>query len=452
MATATATETATEPDLRPPSLPLGPPLPPIAQVLPYVLLEERAVAWAVERYGDAFTCQLPSFGKAVIVTNPEDVRQIFTTHESVLEVGEAQQPLEVVYGPRSILLTDGPPHTRLRKVLVPPLRASAMAHYRGVMERAAERALERWPLGRPFAFMPEARDITLEIILRAIVGIDDERRLREWTGPFHRMLHLAASEEMSVRYVLRDVGGLRLWRRFNRARAACDRLVYAEIARRRRDPGLEEADDIVALLLRARTPEGEPLDDAYVRDQLITLLVGGHETPASTLAWAMERLVRHPEAMERLTAEAREGTDDAYAEAVIQETLRLRPPIVFVARRVKAPFELAGHRLPTGTLVVPYFPLIHRRPDLYPDPLAFKPERFLGRRPPAYGWVPFGGGAHACLGGQFAYLELKATLHTLLRRGVFAPSTAADEPMQRRTITMVPRHGAQLLLRGRRAA
>jgi cytochrome P450 len=243
-----------------------------------------------------------------------------------------------------------------------------------------------------------------------------------------------------------------MWRRFDRARAACDRLIYAEIARRRRNPGLEQADDVVALLLRARTEDGEALDDALVRDQLITLVVGGHETPASTLAWAFERLVRHPHAMARLTEEAREGSTHDYAEAVIQETLRLRPPIVFVARRVKAPFELAGHLLPEDTLVIPYFPLIHRRPELYPQPLAFQPERFEGVRPPRYGWVPFGGGAHACLGGQFAYLELETVLHALTRRGTFAAPRRRDEPMRRKTITIVPARGGEVVLTERRAA
>jgi cytochrome P450 len=431
------------------SLPPGPRFPGLLQGISYLLLEERMVNLAVKRYGDVFTVRMPSLGNVVVISDPALVRQIFTVSEELLEVGDAQQPLEVVYGPTSVLLSDGPDHRRIRRLLVPPLRPKSIERYREIIERAANRLLVSWPVGESFAMLPQMRALSCEIILRVVLGLDDERDLERWSLPLRRMLHFAGSEQMTVRYFARSLGGLSTWRGFNRARAECDALLYEEIARRRRTPA-SNADDVLGLLLRSSTLAGEPLDDRTLRDQLMTLIVGGHETPASALAWTFERLVRHPAVLERLTAEALAGDEDSYAEAVMNETLRVRPPLSFVARRVKTPFRLGDHMLAPGTMVVPYFLLIHSRSSLYPEPLAFKPERFLNVRPPAYGWVPFGGGAHACLGGHLAYLEIKTVLHTVLRSAVFATVVGEDEPIVRKTITYVPKNGARVTLRARR--
>jgi cytochrome P450 len=426
------------------SLPPGPRLPSVLQGLSYLLAEKSTVDLATRRYGEIFTTRMPSLGNVVVISNPALVRQIFTVGETYLEVGEAQQPLEVVYGPTSVLLSDGAEHRRLRKLLVPPLRPGAVAHYREIVERTTARMLSSLPLGKPFPMLDQMRALSCDVILQVVLGIRDPQERERWSRPFRRMLHFAGSEQMTIRYCMRSLGGLSTWSSFQRARAECDSLLYGEIARRRAVPD-ENANDILTLLLRS----GQ-LDDRTLRDQLMTLIVGGHETPAGALAWAFERLVRHPAALERLTAEAIQGDEDSYAEAVVQETLRVRPPLSFVARRVTKPFRLGSHTLPPGTTIVPYFSLIHHRPDLYERPSEFLPERFLGAHPPAYGWVPFGGGAHACLGGHFAYLEIKTVLHTVLRGAVFDTVAGSDEPIVRKTITYVPKRGARVVLRARR--
>jgi cytochrome P450 len=433
------------------SLPPGPRLPRLVQGLLYLLSEERMLNMATQKYGDVFTVRMPSFGNVVVISDPALVRQVFTVSEEFLEVGDAQQPLEVIYGPTSVLLSDGAAHRRIRRLLVPPLRRNSIAGYRELIAHATDRLLASWPVGEPFAMLAQMRELSREIILRVVLGLSDEQQLERWSRPLANMLHFASSEQMTVRYFARSVGGLSTWRGFNRARSEFDRLLYHEIARRRQD-STADADDLLSVLLRSSTQEGTPLDDQTLRDQLMTLIVGGHETPASALAWLFERLVRHPAVLERLTAEALDCNGDAYAQCVIQETLRLRPPLAFVARRVKTPFQLGDHLLPPGTLVVPYFLLIHRRAELYPDPLAFRPERFLSTGPPAYGWVPFGGGAHACLGGHFADLEIKTILQTVLRGGVLATVADSDEPIVRKTVTYVPKYGARVTLHSRRHA
>jgi cytochrome P450 len=430
------------------SLPPGPQLPGIFQGLSYLLAEEWVLKTATRRYGDLFTVRMPSFGNVVVIADPSLVRQVFTVSEQFLEVGDAQQPLEVVYGPTSVLLSDGAAHRRIRRLLVPPLRRGAIARYRELIVQATHRILDSWPVGRPFEMLEQMRVLSREIIMRVVLGLDDERQLEHFSEILETMLHYASSEQMTVRYFARSIGGLSTWRSFNRARSKFDDLLYQEIARRRDSSG--DSDSLLSLLLQASSSDGAPLDDQTLRDQLMTLIVGGHETPASALAWMFERLVRHPAALQRATAEALEGDREDYAECVIQETLRLRPPLSFVARRVKTPFRLGDFVLPPGTLVIPYFLLIHRRADLYPDPLSFRPSRFSDNAPPAYGWVPFGGGAHACLGGHFAYMEIKAILQTVLRRAILAPATERDEPIVRKTVTYVPKHGARVTLQARR--
>jgi cytochrome P450 len=425
-------------------MPPGPRLPSALQGLAYLAAEKRLIDLAVRRYGDVFSARMPSLGNVVVISDPALVRQIFTVDEQYLEVGDAQQPLEVVYGPTSVLLSDGAEHRRLRKLLVPPLRPGAIEDYRAIIERATERLLPSWPVGRPFPMLPQMRALSCDVILQVVLGINDAQERDRWSRTFLRMLHLAGSEQMTVRYFLRSLGGLSTWRSFKRAKADCDALLYAEIARRRAQPD-REGNDILTLLARS-----EQLDDRTLRDQLMTLIVGGHETPAGALSWSFERLVRHPAALRRLTDEAVDGRKDSYAQAVVQETLRVRPPLSFVARRVTAPFRLGRYTLSPGTLVVPYFLLIHARPELYEAPMEFRPERFLDRRPPAYGWVPFGGGAHACLGGHFSYLDMKTVLHTVLRSAVLATEETAGERIVRKTITYVPEKGARVTLRARR--
>ena len=247
-------------------------------------------------------------------------------------------------------------------------------------------------------------------------------------------------------WLRRDLAPLSPWRRFVRLRTQVDRLIFEEIARRREDPELAERDDILSLLLQARDDEGAPMTDRELRDELVTLLVAGHETTATALAWAFERLLRHPEALDRLTAEARGSGEDAYADAVVQETLRLRPPLPAVGRMLTEDAEIAGRALPAGVRLAPSIHLVHRRADLYPDPAAFRPERFLDHPPETYGWLPFGGGVRRCLGASFATFEMKIVLRTILARARLGAAESRSEPVRRRAIVLAPARGGRAIL------
>jgi long-chain acyl-CoA synthetase len=401
-------------------------------------------------YGDVFTLRVPSLGNVVALTDPELVKQVLTADPAVLEAGEGNRPLGIVVGPRSLLLLDGPEHIEQRKLLLPQLHGAGLDRYSGPIGELAEEMLDRWPLDRQFPVLPHMQALTLEIIMRVVFGVEEESRLAALRPKLRRLLALARSREVYVRYLLRGVGGMRTWGSFRRVVAETDELLLHEIAARRADPELEQRDDILTLLLRARTEDGESLSDAALRDQLMTMLVAGHETTATGLAWALERLVRHPNAMDRLTDEAGSQDGDAYANAVVLETLRTRPPVPIVARRLTRPYELAGHRLPAGTRIVPLIVAIHRRADLYPpDPLAFRPERFLQARPETYNWLAFGGGIRRCIGASFATLEMKIVLRTMARRLRFAVAERRSEPPDVRAIFYVPRFGARVSIKRR---
>lgn len=416
------------------------------------LTDDTVLATVGERFGGVFSyLDTPGLGRVVVATDPQAIKQLYTAKPSAINTVDGQKVTEIAYGSQSLFLLDGPPHHRLRRILTPPFRGDALEAHRETMTAVLGRAIDALPVGQPFRLLEVLHRATAEIIVRICMGIDDERRLAEWVPAMQAFAHIPTSSEASVR----QMTGLlveRPWPAFERARDKADSLLYAEIARRRAAGGLGEADDILAVLLRSTTEDGELLTDVEIRDQLVTLLLAGHETTATTGAWAMERVVRHPEVLRRLTAEALDGTDDTYAKAVTQETLRTRPPLVAVMRRTVADFELAGYRIPRNTWVITPFRAIHRNPELFPDPDAFRPERFLEQSPPMFGWVPFGGGPHKCLGMHFAMLELKVVLHELLRRVELRAADPRDEKVKVRSITLVPQHGTRLVVTRRREA
>jgi len=419
------------------------------QVARLLIQRDSYLATLRRRHGDLFSLRVPGIGDVVIVTDPDLVRQVLTGDPAILEAGEGNRPLELVLGRRSLLLLDGAEHLSQRKLLLPPFHGTNLAGYRELIEELADHALDDLPLGQPFALLPHMQALTLEIILRVVFDIQDRERLEELRPRLRRVLALVTSHQVIPRFVLRRFGGMRTWRAFNRAVADADRLLFAEIARRRADPRLEERQDIMALLLRARDEEGNGMSDRALRDQLMTLLMAGHETTATALAWTFERLVRHPEAMARLTEEARAGGTDAYAAAVVTEALRARPPIPFIARRLTAPFELGGYEIPRGVRLVPLVVTVHHRGDLYPQPGAFRPERFLDARPETYEWLPFGGGIRRCIGASFATLEMKQVLHSLLRRGTFSASAQRSERGMLHAIFFRPSRGGRVILERR---
>ncbi len=430
------------------ALPPGPRRPATLQTFAWVARPLPFLEECRRLYGDWFTVRLARIGTFVFVADPAAIKEIFTGDPALLRAGQANAPLAPVVGSRSVLLLDGAEHLRQRRLMLPPFHGARMARYGELMAEITEAELDRWPLREPFPLRPRTQAITLEIILRVVFGVRDAARLEALRAALVALLAQSTSPATMLPWLRRDLGPFSPWRRFMRLRRRVDALIYDEIARRREDPALEERDDILSLLLQARDEDGEALTDRELRDELVTLLVAGHETTATALAWAFERLLRHPAALDRLTAEARDGgEDDPYAGAVVQETLRLRPPLPAVGRMLTEPAQIAGRPLPAGVRLAPSIYLVHRREDLYPEPAAFRPERFLDSPPETYGWLPFGGGVRRCLGASFATFEMKIVLRTILARARLEADDARPEPVRRRAIVLAPgREGRAVLV------
>jgi cytochrome P450 len=412
------------------SLPPGPPGPRLRHTLGWVT---RPGPWSRRlraQYGDVFTLRVEPEWPWVMLGHPEAVKQVFTGDPEVLHAGEGNVILKPLLGPRSVLLLDGKDHMTERKALLPPFHGERMQAYGGLIARIAERELASWPAQKAIPVRPRMQALTLEVIMQAVFGVRDETLRRALL----RTLDSTTNPRMLAFVVL--AGPDRVNRAFRRLRAPVDDLLTAEIATRRAAADLHEREDILSLLLA--TTE---MDDATLRDELLTLLVAGHETTANALAWALERLARHPGAWDRL----RTG-DEAYLDAVVKETLRLRPVIPIVLRVLKAPLEIAGHALPAGVAVAPSILLLHTREDVYPEPFAFRPERFLEQPAGTYTWIPFGGGVRRCLGASFAQFEMKAVLRAIARHvNELTPDRPQQERPTRRAITLVPHRGARVV-------
>jgi cytochrome P450 len=423
------------------ALPPGPPWPPALQTAAWIARPVPFMERARRRYGDAFTVRLAQVGTFVFTTDPDTLKAVFTAGPERLRAGEANIALEPVLGSRSVLLLDGREHIRQRRLMLPPFHGERLRGYERLIAEIAEEEIARWPLGEPLALQPRMQAVTLEVILRVVFGLDRGPGLVRLRELIKRLLQVTTRPWALVPWLRRDLGRFSPWVRFLAVREEVDEALYAEIARRRDDPGLADRTDIFSLLLQARDEQGEPLTDRELRDELVTLLVAGHETTATGLAWAFERIVRHPGALEQLAA----GDSEPYADAVVHETLRLRPPIPIVARRVVGePFQLGDRAIPVGTIIAPCIYLVHRRPDLYPDPYAFRPERFLERPPETYSWLPFGGGMRRCIGASFAVLEMSTVLRTVARAMRLEPAGPGPELIARRAIFFAPSRGGEV--------
>jgi len=431
-------------------LPPGPRMPATLQTALWVRRAQWMLGECARRFGDTFTLRIARMGTWVVVSHPRDVEAVFKIDPEVARAGEGNRILEPVLGPSSVLLLDGKPHLRQRKLMLPAFHGARMAGYRELIAGIARTEIERWPRGAPQRLRPRMQALTLEVILRAVLGVSDPGRREELRHALRRLLAMGTDPRWGSLFVVLGPERLAGFGPFRRVREPVDRLLYAEIAERRAamrggaDPG--ERADIMSMLLAARHEDGSEMSDSELRDELITLLVAGHETTATALAWAGERLARHPEVLTRLAEEARAGGDSAYVSAVVQETLRLRPVISIVQRVLAAPLSVAGYELPAGTVLVPALYLVNRRPDTYPDPERFDPERFLGRAPGTYTWIPFGGGVRRCLGAAFAQFEMETVLHELAAQARIAPVREASEPVLRRAVTETPRHDAEVLV------
>jgi cytochrome P450 len=429
------------------ALPPGPRLPAYLQTALLVLRPEATLRRWRRRYGDVFTARSLLSGRIVFLADPAATKDVFTGDHDVLRAGEANAFLEPVLGPRSVLLLDGREHLRQRRLLLPPFHGERMRAYEALMREAAVADLASWPVGRPFALLPRMQAITLDVIAQAVFGLpaDDPEgaelrvRLRHMLEPMRNRLRLVL---IAVTGGL--LGGSGIDRAFAQRVQAVDDLLLDLIARRRSDPGLAAREDICALLLQATDADGEPMSDHEVRDELMTLLVAGHETTATALAWTFERLLRTPGVLDEARRSI-DADDDTYLDAIVKEVLRLRPVVPNVARVLKADYRVGAFTLPAGAVVAPSIVLTHGREDLYPAARELRPERFLGEgAPDTYTWLPFGGGRRRCIGAAFAQTEIRVVLRTVLERTTLEAVGRRGERAKRNGVTLVPSRGARV--------
>lgn len=428
-------------------------MPAAAQLLAWLYWPVEFMDACRRRYGDAFSVMFPGFETPmVLVSHPEMVRAVLANRHNGLPPGRALA-LEPVLGPRSVLLQSGEEHLTRRRLMLPPFHGDRMRAYEGVVREVIDREMESWPLGTRLALHPRMQSVTLEVILRAVFGVSDERRL----GRLRPLLAGILSESSSASLQLRVLVHRRLGRgrdpltALNARMAKVHALLDEEIAERRTDPGLERREDILSLFVAARFDDGEPMSDEELRSQLMTLLLAGHETTATALAWTFDLLLRNRPALERLRERVAAGDED-HLKATISESLRLRPVVPLAGRRLAEDLDVAGLHLPAGTDVTPAIWLVHTRDDLYPQPRAFRPERFLDGAPETYGWVPFGGGVRRCLGAAFAEFEMRIVLRAIVERIELEPARQAPERIARRNITFSPKQGTPVIVTDRRAA
>jgi cytochrome P450 family 135 len=431
------------------ALPPGPPLPPSAQAVLWALRPIPFMRACRRRYGPAFTVRLAGLGEHVFLGDPADIRAVFTGDHEILRAGEANTLLASVLGRRSVLmLLDGSEHLARRRLMLPPFRGR-LERYAGMIAGLTEEEVARWPAGRPLELRPRMQALTMEIILRVVFGMAEPGRLDALRAQVTALLRLAASPAAMLPWVRRDLGGASPWARLQAGRARVEAMLAEEVRARRASPATAGEDPLSVLAL-ARGEDGRPLPEDDLASELLMLVIAGHETTATALAWACERLARHPRALARLAAEAAGGGGHAYADAVARETLRVRSPLSIVARRLAAPLEMAGHDLPAGTIVAPCLFLAHRDPGRFPEPEAFRPERFLEGGAHTAAWVPFGGGTRHCLGAGFALLEMRVVLTAVARRATLAPVGARGERPRRRAIVLAPARGGRVVLGPRR--
>jgi cytochrome P450 len=399
-----------------------------------------------ERYGDIFSVRFPFFGRIVYVASPELVKEVFTGSPAVFHAGEANATvLEPALGPSSVLTLDDEPHLRQRKLLLPPFHGERVRRYGELIAEVTRRDMETWPVGEPFALHPHTQRITLTVILRAVFGITDEARIDRAT----RLINEFSDRVTTITrmpFLRRGLGRhLGPWRRFARAREGLDAFIYEEIALRRNEAGSTDRDDVLSLLQQARHDDGSPMSDAELRDELVTVVGAGHETTATGLAWAMERLLRTPPVLERLR-ESVAGGEHTYLDATVRETLRVRPVVIDVARKLTRPAAVGGYELPAETFVLPAIAAVHFRDDLYPEPQEFRPERFLDGKADNYAWIPFGGGVRRCIGAAFAEYEMRIILREIVARAQLRAPELAPEKVATRHITLAPAKGTRVML------
>ena len=429
------------------SLPPGPRQPSVIQTIAWWARPISFLERCRAQYGNVFTIRLLGTPPFVMIADPAQVKEVFTASPEVLHPGEGARILEPLVGKRSVLLLDEQDHLSQRKLMLPAFHGEKMQRLVSTMQEVADQEAESWPAGRPIELHSCFQALTLEVILRAVFGLDAGPQLDGLRTRLGSMLDITAKPATLVPFLQRG----KEWESFEHTRSEADAMIFDLIDSRRGEG--EEGDDILSMLLGARHEDGTPMTHQELRDELMTLLVAGHETTASELAWAIERLAREPAVVKRLHEEIDADGDDVYVTATINETLRRRPVLPNAQpRMVKQPIEIGGRTYPPGVCLVANAYLIHHDPSLYPDPYAFRPERFLDESPGTYTWIPFGGGRRRCLGASFALQEMKVVLKAILARYDVAPARSAPELNRRRAITISPGRGAEAVLHARTPA
>jgi cytochrome P450 len=433
-----------------------PPAVPLPRALQVVRFNQRQIEFvfkARRKLGEVFRFSSVGIDNPVVTSHPDHVRSLFTAKPEQAPSLTGESPLRPIVGPNSVLTATGPRHMRQRKLLLPPFHGEAIERYAQMISDAAEREIDRWPVGEPFALAPRMQAITLDVIMAGIFGIEGRPRVGT---PEHglrtavRSLVAASTWPLAQLAELMNIASDEPVGPTRAGMALLDRPTYAVIAKRRQATDLDERRDILSLLLQAHTEEGEALTDQELRDELLTLVLAGHETTANSLAWAWERLVRTPHAHDHLRDAVRSDTDAEEAvEAVITETMRSRPVIPIIGRRVTVPWQLGEYGVPADTPVLMSILLIHHREDVYPDPFAFRPERWRDRKPGTYDWIPFGGGIRRCLGAALAMAEQRVVLTAMARRLDIEADDPAPERAVHRNVTMIPSRGARVVVRSR---
>ncbi|HEV7493433.1 cytochrome P450 [Baekduia sp.] len=428
------------------TLPPGPRLPSLLQTIGWWNRPTVYVERLRARYGPRFTMRLLGQLPAVILSDPDDLREVFMAPPDVLHPGEGARILAPIVGPHSLILLDEAPHLEQRKLMLPAFHGERMQRLTGLMTELTDRELDSWPIDEPVALHERLQQLTMEIILRAVFGLDEGARLNSLRDRLTSILSFGDSPLSLLPPAQRLLAGRGRFGRFEEDKAQVDSELFALMADRRREGG--ERDDVLAMLLAAEHDDGSPMSDEEIRDELVTALVAGHETTASSLAFAFEQLARRPEVLERLAADAATD-DDRYLDATINEVLRLRPVLPNAEPRlVKQEVTIGGWTYPPNVVLIASAALVHHDPKIYPEPHAFRPERFLDTKPGTYTWIPFGGGRRRCIGASFALLEMRIVLRAAAER--FTVSAAGPPPRpRRRMITITPGDGALVRL-GRR--
>jgi cytochrome P450 len=434
------------------ALPPEPSSPPLVQMLRWAFRPIPFLEECRRRYGDSFSVRFVGFERPmVMISDPEAIKALYREREHGLPPGR-DTILGPILGAKSLLLQEGAEHLSRRKLMLPPFHGERMRSYESAMTEVVEAEIDSWPLHTKFPIHTRMQAVTLEVILRVVFGVSTGPRLdrlREMLSTV--LLETAAPGQQVLGLVMQRFGGKGPFARFDNQLREVDELLFAEIAEHRALPDLEEREDILSMLMTAEFEDGSRMEDRELRDQLMTLLLAGHETTATALAWTFDLLLRHPAALGRLRDSLEAGEED-YLRATISESLRLRPVIPLAGRRLAKELVADGLTLPPGTDVTPAIWLTHTRADVYPEPFAFKPERFLENGPDTYAWIPFGGSVRRCIGATFAEFEMRIVLREVLSRCELRKADPMPERTGRRNITLSPKDGTPVVVTNRRPA